>query len=174
MLEAHPDELPTYFITENVLSALEGRESDLSREDAVKKIQESKEENLLKFIEKERFLPLLRLLTDRQLAALMRIPFSSEAAATVATETSQSAIAIVDRAIARQTGKEVNGLTAQDRATVSQLDLHGASIDDLRPITNLSSLQELYLRGTQVSEEQVEGLKKARPNLTMNFVDDVF
>ncbi|MDD9926871.1 MAG: P-loop NTPase fold protein [Rhodospirillaceae bacterium] len=165
MLEANPDELPTCFIPENVLSALEGRDSDLSRDEAVKEMRESKEENLPKFIEEERFLPMLRLLTDRQLAALMRIPFSSEAATTVATETSQSAIAIVDQAIARQLGKEVNGLTPQDRSTVIRLNLRLEDIDDLRPITNLSSLQSLNLRGTQVSEEQVEGLKEAQPNL---------
>ena len=109
----------------------------------------------------------LTLLGDVNVTRLMWVDFSEQIAeAERASAPIQDEI-IVDEAIARQIGKQVNELTIQDREAITDLVLSGTDIVDLAPLQNLSSLQRLFLNGTQVTEEAVEALKKALPKLTV-------
>ena len=49
--------------------------------------------------------------------------------------------------------------------TKAVLNLSGVDISHLEPIKGLTSLKELWLKGTQVSDVQVAALQRALPKL---------
>jgi Leucine-rich repeat (LRR) protein len=95
------------------------------------------------------FLPLLG---DVDLTHLMWIDFSEQIAEAERASAPIQGEIIVDEAIAREIGKQVDELTMQDREAITRLDLRGTDIVDLAPLQNLNSLESLDLDGTQVSD----------------------
>lgn len=65
-------------------------------------------------------------------------------------------------------GTKVSDLEPIKRlSSLQELDLNSTQVSNLEPIKGISSLQVLGLEGTQLSDEQVEELQEALPELTI-------